>query len=88
MSSEKIPNSIVGDDENFVKRMGVEMAIAKHELGEDFETLTGEWVLANSEPIKIIFNRRALKETDFLNRCTLETEKVAKEISDELNGSN
>ena len=84
MDSEKIPNSIVEGDENFVRRMGVEMAIAKLELGAKFNERAGDWVHVSSEPIRVIFDRRVAREPDFLERCTFDTDNVAKEISDEL----
>ena len=87
MDSEKIPDSLVGDDENFVRSMGVEMAIAKLELGDKFEERAGDWVHVSSRPIKAIFDRRASEEPDFLRRCTFDTDSVAKEISEELKQS-
>ncbi len=82
--SDKFPNSIVGDDENFSKRMGVEMAIAKLELGIAFDNLADNWLKASSDKIRIIFDRRASEESDFLGRCVSDLENVAKEISGEM----
>lgn len=69
-------------------KIDVQLAVMMLFLGDNIhnQEMADKWITDYSSKFREIFERRILKESDFLNKCESDKEEVVRKIFEELQG--